>query len=118
MGMHHTTAQFEGGGTLIAAFKILDTAGTPTIVNIAPPASQTSDFAITDTAQGVYDVVISNFKGPQGVAVVFATPQTINLSATCTAQSYTGDALALTIKTVDDAHSATDTSSAVLVLAY
>lgn len=121
MGMHHTFAQFGGGGPLIAAFKILDTAGTPTIVAIAPPrdSGQTADFAITDTGVGVYDVVISNFKGPQGVANVQATAHTIGYNAQCTARSYTGEALAVTIKVMDSATpTAQDSSVDVLVIAF
>jgi hypothetical protein len=115
---HHSFAQFDGGGGLLLAFQILDTAGTPTIVEVSPPLFHASDLAITDTGTGVYDVVISNFKGPRGIAKVFATPVTISLMAGCTARSYSGDALSITIKVEADDSTATDSSVDVLVLAY
>ncbi len=76
------------------------------------------DIAITDTGTGVYDLVISNFKGPRGYAHVFATPQTDSLFASVSAKSYSGDALSITVNVNDDASTATDSSVDVLVLAY
>lgn len=116
--MHHSMAQLEGAGTLMIAFKILDTSGTPTITEVTAPSFQSGDIAITDTGTGIYDVVISNFKGPQGYARVFVTANTDSLFAGVSARSYTGDALAITINVNDDASTATDASVDVLVLAY
>lgn len=118
MGMHHTFGQFEGSGPLICAFKILDTSGTPTIVNISPPSSQTADLAITDTGAGIYDVVITNFKGPAGSSHVQATPYITSTMATCSARSYSGQDLSITIRIEDDASTLTDSSVDVLVLAW
>ncbi len=118
MGVRHSSAQLDGGGGLIIAFKILDTAGTPTITEVSPPSQFTGDIAVTDTGTGIYDMVISNFKGPAGVAKVFATPYTTSTMAACSARSYSGDALSITIRVEDDASSLTDSSVDVLVIAY
>lgn len=113
----HRFADLEG--QLLLAFKILNTAGTPTIVNVSGPALQADDITITDTGTGIYDVVISPFRGNLGYSNVQATPETIGYSASCTARSYTGDALSITIKIMDGATpSAADSSVDVLVLAY
>ena len=95
----------------------LDTAGTPTIVNVSPLAAAV-DIAITDTGVGIYDVVISNFQGPQGVANVQVTPYIISTMASVTARSYSSGNLAITIKVQSDAGAATDSSSDVCVEAF
>lgn len=118
MGMRKTMAQVDGGGTLICAFQILDTSGTPTIVNVSPPIAFAGDVTIVDTGTGIYDVTIANFKGPQGVANVQATSYTTSTMAACSARSYTGDALAITIRVEDDASTLTDSSVDVLVFAF
>lgn len=98
-------------------FKILNTAGTPTIVNVSPLGAA-GDISIVDTAAGIYDVTIKNCKGPQGVANIQATPETTSLMAAVTARSYTGDDLAITIHTENDASTDTDTSTDVIVEAF
>jgi hypothetical protein len=98
-------------------FKILDTAGTPSITAISPDYIS-GDLSVADTATGVYDVTIKNFKGPRGLANVQATAETISVFASCTARSYSGDDLTVTIKTENDASSATDTSVDVRIEAF
>ncbi len=118
MGMHHTFAQAMGEGLLLAAFTITDTSGTPTITGILGPSFQSGDFAITDTGTGIYDVVISNFKGKNGAYTVNVNPVTTSLMACVSASSYTGNALAITIRVEDDASSLTDSSCFVTVHAW
>lgn len=102
---------------MAAFFQILDTAGTPTIVNVSPLGAA-GDIAITDTGTGIYDVVISNMKGPRGVSNVIATSYVTSTMATVSARSYTGDALAITIRVEDDASTLTDSSVDVRVEAF
>ncbi len=102
---------------LVVMFKILDTAGTPSVTAISPE-NIAADFSIADTAQGVYDVTIKDFKGPQGLVNVQATAHVISNFASCTARSYSGNDLTVTIKVEDDASSAQDSAVDVRVEAF
>jgi len=104
-------------GTMRLLFKILDTAGTPTVVAVLPIAAA-GDIAITDTGAGIYDLVIKNFKGPQGVVNVQATSYVTSTMVGATARSYSGDDLSLTIHVENDASTDTDSSVDVCVEAY
>jgi hypothetical protein len=115
MAVNKAKAQSEG--TMRIAFKILDTTGTPTVVNVLPPTAA-GDIAITDTGPGIYDLVIKNFKGPQGATNVQATAYVTSVFASATARSYSGEDLSLTIHTENDASTDTDTSVDVIVEAY
>lgn len=105
------------GGAGVCMFKILDTSGTPTITEFFP-SNLAGNIAITDTAQGVYDVVIKNFKGSKGFVKVVATAYVISNFASVTTRSYSGQDLSLTIKVEDDASAAQDSSVDVIVFAY
>ena len=118
MTTRHSLGQFEGSGALMLAFKILDTSGTPTITQISGPLAQAADLSITDTGTGIYDVVVSPFKGPLGYTNVQATSLTTSTMAAVSARSYSGDALSITIRVEDDASTLTDSSVDVLVLAF
>lgn len=102
---------------LTVYFKILDTAGTPTLVNISPLIAQ-DDFSVTDTGTGIYDVTIKNCKGARGLVNILATPYTTSTMAAVSARSYSGDDLSLTIRVEDDASTLTDSSVDVRVEAY
>lgn len=109
----------QSDGNLSLHFKILDTAGTPSIVNVSP-VSMASDISITDTGVGIYDVTVKNFQGPQQAVNVQVTPYVIGNFATVTARSYSGADFSLTIKTgtaVTD-FTAADTSSDVRLEAF
>lgn len=112
MAVGKNKGQSEKNGRIL--FKILDTAGTPTVVAVSP-SRISGDIAITDTGTGIYDVVIKNFKGPQGVANIQATSHTTSTMAACTARSYSSDDLSLTVKVEDDASTLTDSSVDVVV---
>ncbi len=101
----------------LVLFKILDTGGTPTIVNVSP-LEAAGDITITDTNTGTYDVVIKNFQGPQQAVNVQATPYIISTFASVTARSYSGADLSLTFVVNSDAGSDTDTSVDVRVEAF
>jgi hypothetical protein len=105
------------GGIDALMFKILDTTGTPTITEVFP-AHMAANIAITDTAQGVYDVVVKNMKGPRGLTKIFATAYVISNFASVTARSYSGNDLSVTVKVEDDASAAQDSSVDVMILAY
>jgi hypothetical protein len=98
-------------------FKILDTAGTPTIVNVSPIGAA-DDFSIVDTAAGTYDVTIKNFKGPRGATNIVVTPYIISTFASVTARSYSGDDLSLTIVVNTDGGTDTDSAVDVRIEAY
>lgn len=115
MGLSKTRGQSEGNQVVL--FKILNTAGTPTIVAVSPP-SMSGDMSITDTGTGIFDVTIKNFKGPQGLANIQATAETTSTMASCSARSYSSDDLSLTIRVEDDASTLTDSSVDVRVEAF
>jgi hypothetical protein len=96
MGLNKARGQSEANQ--LVKFKILDTGGTPTIVNVSPLAAA-GDITITDTGVGIYDVVIKNFQGQQQVVNVQATAYVIGNFCNVTARSYSGADLSLTIKT-------------------
>ncbi len=109
-------ARGQSDGNQLVKFKILDTGGTPTIVNVSPLA-MAGDIAITDTGAGIYDVVIKNFQGPQGVVNIQATAYVIGTFANVTARSYSGSDLSLTVKTGTAASDYTAADSSVDVSA-
>lgn len=111
MGLNKVKGQAEGLQRVL--FRIVDTAGTPSIADVSPSLASV-DMSITDTGVGIYDVVIKNFKGPQGKANVQATSETTSTMAACTARSYSGDDLSLTIKVEDDVSTLTDSSVCVI----
>lgn len=110
-------AQGQRDKHMCVLFKILDTAGTPTIVDVSPGGAA-PDVSIVDTGTGIYDVTIKNFKGPRGVANVQVSPYITSTMAAVTARSYTGDDLALTIHIENDTSADTDSSSDVRVEAF
>jgi hypothetical protein len=107
----------QSEGNLRILFKILDTAGTPTVVAVSPNGIS-GDIAITDTGPGIYDIVVKNFKGPQGVVNVQLTPYVTSVMASVTARSYSGDDFSVTIHTENDASTDTDTSVDVCLEAF
>lgn len=115
MGLNKARGQTDGNQKLL--FKILDTAGTPTIVGVSP-AIASGDISITDTGTGIYDVVVKNFKGPQGYVNVQATPYITSTGAAASARSYSGDDFSITIRVEDDASTLTDSSVDVCLEAY
>jgi len=113
------SARGQSDGNLSVHLKILNTAGTPTVVNVSP-LSVAGDISITDTGVGVYDLTIKNFQGPQSVVNVQVTPETIGNFACVTARSYSGADFSFTVKTgtaVTD-YTAADTSSDVRLEAF
>jgi hypothetical protein len=106
MAVSKARGQSENNNAVL--FKILDTAGTPTIVNVSP-LNAAGDISIVDTATGIYDVTIKNMQGPQQASNILVTPYVVSTSAAVTARSYSGADLSFTIKVnLDDA---TDTDS-------
>ncbi len=102
-------ARGQSDGNQLVLFKILDSTGTPTIVNVSPP-QMAADISITDTNTGTYDVVIKNFQGAQQAVNIQATSYVISTFASVTARSYSGADLSLTIVVNSDAGSDTDTA--------
>lgn len=115
MAQNKAAANLEGNQRVL--FKILDTAGTPTIVSVCP-SHAAGDISIVDGGDGDYDVTIKNMKGPQGVAHIKPNAHVISTFASCTARSYSGDDLAFTISVENDASTATDSSVDVEVEVY
>ena len=105
------------GGIQKVSFKLLDTAGTPSITGVFPRAAA-SDISVVDTATGRATVTIKNFKGQQGVANIQLTPQTTSLSAAAVSRSYSGDDLSFEISVEDDSSTLTDSSVDVSVEVY
>ncbi len=115
MGLNKVRAQSETNQKVL--FKILDTAGTPTVVNVSP-AGAAGDISIVDTGTGIYDVTIKNFKGQQGATNIQATSYTTSTMAAVSARSYSSDDLSLTIRVEDDGSTLTDSSVDVCVEAF
>lgn len=115
MGLNKSREQSRTNQKVL--FKILDTTGTPTIVAVSPLIAAV-DISITDTGTGIYDIVIKNFKGAQGVVNVQATSYITSTMATASARSYSGDDFSLTIRVEDDASTLTDSSVDVAVEAF
>lgn len=115
MGLSKARGQSDRNEKLL--FKLLDTAGTPTIVGVCPLAAAV-DISVVDTGVGRYTVTIKNFKGAQGVANIQLTPHTTSLSAAAVSRAYTGANLAFEISVEDDASTLTDSSVDVCVEAY
>lgn len=115
MAINKARAQTDKHMTVF--LKILDTAGTPTVVNISPSGCA-DDVSITDTGTGIYDIVIKNMKGPRGLTNIMATPYTTSLMAAVSARSYSSDDLSITIRVEDDASALTDSSVDVRVEAF
>ena len=97
-------------------FKILNTAGTMTVVTVSPLIAA-GDLSITKTSTGIYVVTIANFKGPQGAVNVQASAYTSPNTASV-ARAYTADSLALTVTVVDDTHTVQDDSVDICAEAY
>ncbi len=118
--LHHTVGQVEGSGALFIAFKILDTSGTPSIVNVSSPLFFTGDVTVADTATGRATVSITNFKAPRGFALPFVQSLTTSVSSAVVASSvaYSGDTLSFEVSSEDDASTLTDTSVNVQVWAF
>lgn len=113
----HSMAQLEGAGALDIAFRVLNTAGTPSITNVSPPLAQAADVSVVDTDPGEYTITINPFRGPLGYAYVFMTAQTAGLITTLSSgPTYTNDSLAFAILVTSNA-TRTDASVLVRVLA-
>lgn len=115
MGLNKAFGQSEGNRRVL--FKILNTAGTPTVVAVSPSGASV-DMSIVDTGTGDYEVTIKNFKGPQGVANIQATAETISTFASVASRTYTNNDLAIVIKVENDASTATDGSVDVCAEAF
>ncbi len=98
-------------------FQILDTGGTPSIVNVSP-AGAAEDISVADTATGRATVTIKNMKGPKGVANIQATARTTSVWPSVVSVSYSGDTLSFEVSTENDASSLTDTTTDVVVEAF
>jgi hypothetical protein len=112
-------ARGQSDGNLAVMFKILDTAGTPSIVDVSP-ASMLADISVVDTGVGIYDVTVKNFQGPQQKVNVQTTSYVIGNFSNVTARSYSGADFSLTVKTgtaVTD-FTAADTSTDVRLEAF
>ncbi len=110
-------AKGQTDGNLKVLFKLLDTGGTPTIVQVSP-AIAAGDISVTDTATGRATVVIKNFKGPQGAINAQAQSLTTSVNTAVVAISYSGNDLTFELSSEDDASTLTDTSVHVCVEAF
>lgn len=90
-------------------FRLVDTAGTPSITGVSP-AHVAGDVSVVDTAAGRATITIKNFKGPQGIANIILTPHTTSLMCAAVSRSYSGDNLSFEISTENDASALTDSS--------
>lgn len=115
IGLNKSMGQWAPAG--MVAFKILDTAGTPTITEVFP-ANAAGDISIVDGGDGDYDITIQNFKGVNAMARVFANAETISLFTSPVDIAFSGDSLTFTIKVEADDSTATDSSVGVLVVSY
>ena len=98
-------------------FQILDTGGTPSIINVAP-LSAAGDVSVVDTATGRATVTIKNFKGIRGKYNIQATTRTTSVWASVVSDSYSGNDLTFEVSTENDASSLTDTSTDVIAEAF
>lgn len=98
-------------------FKLVDTAGTPSIANVFPP-SAASDISVADTAQGRATVTIKNFKGGVGESNIQVTTQTTSVWASVVSKSYSGNDLSFEISIENDASTLTDSTADVCAVAY
>lgn len=99
---------------------VLDTAGTPTLEQLSGFAlSDQAQVTIADTAPGVYDISVTNFRGMNGYLMGYATSRTISTMVSCTAKSYAAntDTATFTFKIENDASTATDSSFDFLLVA-
>lgn len=107
MSMNKAHGQSEGNQVVL--FKLLDTGGTPSIVQVSP-AGAAGDISVADTATGRATVTIKNFKGQQGAANVQATTLTTSVWCSVVSLSYSGDDLSFELSSENDASTLTDTS--------
>jgi hypothetical protein len=98
-------------------FQLLNTAGTPSVVNVSP-AGVAADISCSATATGRISVTIKNCLGPQGFAHIQATPVASPRMSGVVSPSYSGADLTFEIKTVDDTNTAQDTTVNVRVEVY
>src|SRR6185295_12061595 len=109
MGLLNALVRIEP--TLKVIFgSVLDTSGTPTLGQLSGDPEDRACVTITDTAAGVYDLAVTNFRGPRSLLFGIATSRTISTMVSCTAKSYTAstDTALFTFKVEDDASTATD----------
>lgn len=75
--IRHTLGQIEGTGALFASAEIQETqvgaGGSYTLGDLSSPVATQNDFSLTDNGVGDLSLVISNFKGPVGVAFPIIT---------------------------------------------
>jgi len=72
------------------------------------PREAAGDISVSDGGAGLSTITIKNFKGPKGEYNIQATPRVTSTMTALVSDSYTGDDLAFTVSTENDASSATD----------
>lgn len=105
MAINKAKAQSEGSMRVL--FNLAISGGTPTIVGVFPP-SAAGDVSLSDGGAGLTTITIKNFKGPQGKAHIQLTPQVTSMMAAAVSIAYTGENLAFTVSTENDASTLTD----------
>lgn len=95
MSVRNSLGQLEGASALFVAG--MTTAADASTYQIAAPKALAGDVVVTKTGTGVYTVVITPFKAPQGIAIPVVTP--FNGTAKVTSVSYSGDTLTVGIST-------------------
>lgn len=91
-------ANVEGTGALFLAGKVTGASGA--LTNLSGPLAHQSVISCTRTGAGTYSITLNPFKAPLGAVNVGLTPVTADRACSISAgPTYTGDSLALTVKT-------------------
>ncbi len=98
-------------------FQLVDSTGTPSIAKVSPLAAA-GDISVIDTNPGLAAITIKNFKGRQGGVNIQLTPRTTSLMSAAVSVSYSGENLAFTFSTENDASTLTDSTVDVSVEVY
>lgn len=98
-------AQSEGKMEL--SFTLAISGGTVTIDGVFPKCAE-GDVSVSDGGAGLSTITIKNFKGPMGKYNIQLTPKVTSMMSAVVSDSYTGDDLAFTVSTENDASTLTD----------
>lgn len=102
-------------GNLNGLEAFIDVASAAASITSASGPHRT-DYSVSKTGTGDYSLVLSNFRGPRGLAWVTANSQTISTFVSVTSVSYSGQDLTIVLKIEADDSTATD--AAVFVHVY
>lgn len=95
-------------------------ASAATLSNLFDNAEADSEVSIVDDGTGQFTISVTNFKGPQGVALGFATPLEADTVVRAGTASYSGETVSVqfTVRTVAGSPAASDSDFNFRIEAY